>query len=69
MGRPFGSYRGREHGGSACGCGCGGGGFFPRLYISRQEEREWLENYRDELKKELAGAEERLKELKKQDKS
>ena len=55
-----GGYRGRGH----CGCECGGG-YFPRHYFSRQEEREWLVEYREELKKELAGVEERLRELKK----
>lgn len=63
MCQPFGGHTGR--GGGACVCGCGSGGFFPRLYISRQEEKDWLEKYRNELKKELAGVEERLKELKK----
>jgi len=57
----FGGHRGEGQ----CGCGCGGGGFFHRHYFSRQEEREWLEEYREELKKELAGVEERLKGLKK----
>ena len=48
-----------------CGCGCACGRFFHRHYYQRQEEREWLEEYRDGLKKELAGVEERLRELKK----
>jgi hypothetical protein len=61
MCRPFEGRRGLGN----CDCGCGGGGFFHRLYISRDEERERLEKYRDELKKELTGVEERLKELKK----
>ena len=65
MCQPFGGHTGRGYGGGACVCGCGSGEFFPRLYISRQEERDWLEKYRSELKKELAGVEERLKELKK----
>jgi len=60
MCRRFENHRGWEHHGCACGCG----GFFPRLYISREEERDRLEKYQDELKKELAGVEERLKELK-----
>jgi len=47
--------------GSACGCGCGPS--FRRFYSSK-EERERLESYRDELKKELEGVEERLIELK-----
>ena len=41
-----------------CGCGCGPGF---RRFFSTQEERERLENYRDQLKKELAGVEERIK--------
>lgn len=36
---------------------------FRRFFTSKEEE-EWLENYRDQLKKELAGLEERLKERK-----
>jgi len=59
MCRPFEGHRGRGQ----CGCGCDG--FFHRHYFSKLEEKEWLEEYRDELKKELAGVEERLKELKK----
>ena len=35
-----------------CGCGCGPGF---RRFFSTEEEREYLENYRDQLKKELAG--------------
>ena len=54
---------GGHRGGGQCGCGCGG--FFHRHYFSRQEEKERLEEYRDELKKELAGVEERLREHKK----
>ena len=42
-----------------CGCGCGHP--FRRFFTAKEEEA-WLENYRDELKKELAGVEERLKE-------
>jgi len=42
-----------------CGCGCGPGF---RRFFSTQEERERLENYRDQLKKELVGIEERIKE-------
>jgi len=33
-------------------------------FFTAQEEDEWLENYRDQLKKELAGVEERLSERK-----
>lgn len=42
-----------------CGCGCGPGF---RRFFSSQEERERLETYRDQLKKELAGVEERIRE-------
>lgn len=51
-------------GGCTCGCcGCGCGTFF-RRFISAKEEQERLEEYRDQLKKELAGVEERIQELK-----
>ena len=42
-----------------CGCGCGTGF---RRFFSTQEKRECLENYRDQLKKELTGVEERISE-------
>lgn len=45
-----------------CGCGCDLGF---RRFVSPQEEREWLENYRDQLKKELAGVEDHIKKSKK----
>lgn len=47
-----------------CSCGCCGCGCGPsfRRYFSEKEEVEWMENYRDQLNKELAGLEERLKE-------
>ena len=49
-------------GGCTCGCcGCGCGQGF-RRFFSKQEIRECLESYRDQLKKELAGVEERIKE-------
>jgi len=44
-----------------CGCGCG---MFFRRFVSAKEEQERLEDYRDQLKKELAGLEERIQELK-----
>lgn len=47
-------------GGRYCDCGC----LPPRRFFSSKEEQEWLENYRDQLKKEMEGAEERIKELK-----
>jgi hypothetical protein len=42
------------------GCCC----CFPRRYYSAQEEKERLQRYRDQLKKELAGVEEQLKKMK-----
>ena len=43
-----------------CTCGCGG---FRRRYLSRAEEMEMLKDYLESLKKEIAGVEERIKEL------
>jgi flagellar motility protein MotE (MotC chaperone) len=40
-------------------------GSFVRRFATSGERREKLESYREELKKELAGVEERLEELKK----
>lgn len=53
-------------GGGICACGCCGGGHSRsfRRFFSAKEEEERLENYRDQLKKELAGVEEYLKERK-----
>jgi hypothetical protein len=59
------STRGARHpevsGFVPCDCGC-----TPplRRYYSSEEERERLESYREQLKKELAGVEERIGELK-----
>ena len=50
----------RADAGNACGCGCGPS--FRRFYSSK-ERKERLDCYRDELKKELEGVEERLSEL------
>ena len=50
--------------GCTCGCcGCGCGPSF-RRFFSFEEEQECLETYRDQLKKELDGVEECIKELK-----
>lgn len=50
--------------GCTCGCcGCGCGPSF-RRFFSAKEEQERLETYREQLKKELAGVEGCLKELK-----
>ena len=57
--------QGRRHSGAGgCTCGCGGGMFF-RRFISAEEEKERLEEYEAQLKKELKGVEESIKELKK----
>jgi hypothetical protein len=45
------------------GCGRGSGPLF-RTFLSSKEEQERLETYRNRLKKELVGVEERIKELK-----
>ena len=49
----------------AVGCSCGRYGCSPyfRRFYSTEEKREYLENYHDQLKKELAGVEERINEL------
>ena len=53
-----------EMGGCTCGCcGCGCGPFF-RSFFSAKEKLERLEAYREQLKKELAGVEACIKELK-----
>jgi hypothetical protein len=44
------------------GCGCDLG---IRRFVSPEEEREWLEDYREQLKKELAGVEDQIKKSKK----
>jgi len=49
-------------------CGCGvnhheHGGFHVRRFLTREEKIKKLESYTDELKKELAAVEERIKEL------
>ncbi len=50
--------------GCTCGCcGCGCGPSF-RLFFSAKEKLEHLETYGNQLKKELAGVEECIKELK-----
>ena len=47
-----------------CTCGCCGCGPGFRRFFSYEEQLESLENYRDQLKKELAGVKERIKECK-----
>jgi predicted nucleic acid-binding Zn-ribbon protein len=53
---------GFHHGRMMSGCCCGGMGF--RRFISPAEELERLKNYLEELKKEVAGVEARIHELK-----
>jgi hypothetical protein len=54
-----------------CGCDCGypvgyghGHAIAMRCFMSKQETKEKLEQYEDQLKKELAGVRERIQELK-----
>lgn len=54
-----------------CGCGCGPhhhrewhGHHRKRRFLTKQEKIERLQNYAEELKKELAAVQERMKELK-----
>jgi len=56
----------RSSGLAGCTCGCCGWGSGPgfRQFFSAQEEREYLESYKEQLQKELAGVEERIKEPK-----
>jgi hypothetical protein len=49
---------------AGCTCGCCGCGPSFRSFFSAKEEQERLELYRDQLKKELDGVEECIKELK-----
>jgi hypothetical protein len=49
-----------------CGCGpvcCGPEGFV-RRFISKEEKTEYLERYKEELEKEIAGVNERIQEIK-----
>ncbi len=56
-GKPHGSK-----GSGGCGCGCCGCGHGFRRFFTAEERRESLENYKEQLKKELAGLEERIEE-------
>jgi len=53
---PKGGHR-SHHAGCCC---CGQGGGFPRHFLSKEERRKKLEDYRDDLKAELAEVEKRL---------
>ena len=59
-----GMHRGHESWGSCC-CGIGfeSSPFF-RHFISKKEKKEMLEDYMEQLKKELKGIEEHIQELK-----
>jgi hypothetical protein len=52
-------------GAPGCSCGCCGCGCGPshRRFFSSEEEKECLKNYREQLKRELAGVEEHIKEV------
>ena len=52
--------------GSDCGCGCcceHGEGGFHRRFMTKKEQKERLEKYREELENELQGVKERIKDL------
>jgi hypothetical protein len=47
-----------------CGCCCGHGeGGFHRQFMTKKEQKEQLEKYREELESELQGVKERIKDL------
>lgn len=48
------------------GSGCCGPGYGGRRYLTRDEKREWLEDYARELENEAKGVRERIAELKKE---
>ena len=63
MCQPGGSQGTRGARGCGCGCcGCGCGTSF-RHFMSAKEEQERLEEYKEQLKKEIAGVEECIQEL------
>lgn len=64
MSQPRGSQR--SLGAWRCNCGCCGFGYSMsfRHFISAKEEQKRLEEYKDQLNKELEGVEERIKKLK-----
>ena len=59
--QPTGLQRSIAAWGGGWGCGCWP---VPRRFISEKEEQEMLQKYRDQLKMELDGVEERIQELK-----
>ncbi len=63
MCQPSGSQSTSGVRGCNCGCcGCGCGPFF-RRFITEKEKKERLEEYKEQLKKELEGVEERIQEI------
>lgn len=50
----------------ASGCCCCGPGHVARRFVSSKEEAERLEQYREQLEKEIAGINERIDDLKKE---
>ncbi len=63
MCQPKGSHGTSGSRGCGCGCGCGCGPFSRRFFTAKEKE-ERLDNYKEQLKKELEGLEERIQELK-----
>ena len=47
----------------ACGPDCCGGGPSFRRFITSKEKQECMEEYKDQLEKELAGVKERIQEI------
>ena len=60
-----GTNRGR-HGADSCLCGCCvyGSSTFKRRFVSAKEQQERMEEYKDQLTKEIAAVEDRINELK-----
>ena len=57
--------RARQKSFGAWGCNCGRGSvMFFRRFMSKKEKKEMLEEYKDQLKKELAGVEEHIQKFK-----
>lgn len=55
---------GHQHGSGGCCCGCcGTTSTFGRMFLSKEERKERLENYLKELEKEIKEVEKRIKEL------
>lgn len=52
-----------SHGSGGYGCSCGGGCYGGRRFYTKDEKKEHLEHYVEQLKKELAAAEEHLKNM------